>query len=237
MKKKVVSFPKTKNLSDAIQDIIGDDISFADEENDRIISLLIEKLKVADTSLQLKILFVLGSLEAAEALETLYEMIHTEEHSEAVRSMAATQIKVICAKKKILAHFRNKLIDDLRSSDAFIRASAVNALGWKRNVIAIGPLIERLRDEKWEVRRATISALCNIGDKRSLEIIGASVISRGSDSKKAFLTDLETLNSARITPLLPSIERLLYDEDPEVKEVATRLYDKFQNSSVGLVPR
>lgn len=55
-------------------------------------------------------------------------------------------------------------IEDLDSRFAFVRKSAVKALGERKEAEAIEPLIGALKDEDYDVRRAAAEALLNIGE-------------------------------------------------------------------------
>ena len=61
----------------------------------------------------------------------------------------------------------DKLLKDIASADRDLRLHATFALGWKGNVEAGIPLIERLYDSDEQVRQTAVNALCNLRDDRS----------------------------------------------------------------------
>lgn len=232
----VIPFLSGKRLLDTVQSYIDGTLAVTSQNNDHMIAMLLEGIKIADPELKLKIVLFLGGLGFIKAIQPLYEVMHAEDHSEAVRHMAAIQISVVCGAKKTPLLFRDQLIRDLRSHDAFIRTNAAFALGWERNVVAIGPLIERLRDKESDVRQAAISALCNIGDQRTLEVLGTTLLTRDCEQKKIFLFHLLTVDPKRLYPLKQHIEQLLHDPDPLVKQSAIKLYNKIQYNPPNLTP-
>lgn len=236
MKDHIIPIRSGKRLLETVHGYMNGTLAISSQNMDHIIATLFEGIKIADSDLKLKIVLFLGSLGSVKALEPLYAVMHADDQREAVRYLAAIQISVVAATRKIPLHFRNQLMGDLRSDDATIRTNAALALGWEGNVFAIGPLTERLRDKENDVRQAAISALCNIGDRRTLEVVGTTLLSSDSEQKKNFLFHLLTVDPKRLYPLEPHIQRLLNDPDPNVKQSAIKLYNKIQNNPLNLTP-
>jgi HEAT repeat protein len=109
-------------------------------------------------------------------------------------------------------------IADLASSDTEVRWSAARRLGARRE--GVSPLAAALGTEKEpRVREAIMTALMRIGDEASVTALLPCLRSQDAGMRAAAIETLQALPEA----ILPFLEPLLADEDPDVRILATEL--------------
>jgi HEAT repeat protein len=220
----VIPFLSGKRLIDTVHGYIDGTLAISSRNSDHMIEILLEGIKIADPDLKLKILLFLGTRGSKFAIDPLYDVMHADDQSEAVRHMAAIQISVVAGTHNDTPRLRARLIRDLGSDDAVIRANAAFALGWEGNTDAAEPLIECLRDEDSDVRQAAVSALCNIGDDRLFKLLVTTLMSGDREQKRTLLFHLYRY-SARKTAFENICRRLMDDADSDVRHDALLVFN------------
>jgi len=160
------------------------------DERDQAIPLLLRALKYADGELKREILFVLGTFAKEQSIGPLYEIMTDSAEDEEIRQHAATQMSVMGPLLKDPQSLIHKLLKDIASADADLRLHATFALGWKGNVEAGIPLIERLYDSDDRVRQTAVNALCNLRDDRILPLLLERLEHGTSEQKHCILLNL-----------------------------------------------
>ncbi|MCE7742778.1 MAG: HEAT repeat domain-containing protein [Candidatus Heimdallarchaeota archaeon] len=116
-------------------------------------NLLINFLKDSDSEIKSKISWMLGELQATNAVDSLYQLLLTDKYQE-VKEQAANAIGKIGGENVI------KLLQDaLKSSDWFIRKCATSALGYTRDQIAFEILKHLVNDGNRFVSESAKEAL------------------------------------------------------------------------------
>jgi len=105
----------------------------------------------------------LGFLGDARAVEPLGKAL--EDPAMPVRRRAASALILLPAKPVIPALARRVRTDE----SAAVREFAVEALGWTKDLAAVQPLIDALRDSDADVRAVAADFLGDLGDKRAAE--------------------------------------------------------------------
>jgi len=91
----------------------------------------------------------------------------------------------------------DKILKDIASVDGDLRLHATFALGWKGNVEAGIPLIERLYDSDDRVRQTAVNALCNLRDDRILPLLLERLEHGSSEQKHSILLNLWRFTAKR----------------------------------------
>jgi HEAT repeat protein len=186
---RVIGFePKERILAKAKQYV--ESVELFLDERDQAIPLLLRALKHADRELKREILFVLGTFAKEQSIGPLYEIMTDGTEDEAIRQHAAIQMSVMGPLLKDPQSLIDKLLKDIASADADLRLHATFALGWKGNVEAGIPLIERLYDSDDRVRQTAVNALCNLRDDRILPLLLERLEHGTSEQKHSILLNL-----------------------------------------------
>ncbi len=186
---RVIEFDSKQRILEKAQNYVESVDLFIDER-DQAIPLLLRALKHADGELKREILFMLGTFANEQCIGPLYEIMTDNTEDDEIRQHAAIQISVMGPLLKDAQSLIDKLLKDIASADRDLRLHATFALGWKGNVEAGIPLIERLYDSDEQVRQTAVNALCNLRDDRILPLLLERLEHGGSEQKHAILLNL-----------------------------------------------
>jgi len=208
---RVIEFDSKQRILEKAQNYVESVDLFIDER-DQAIPLLLRALKHADGELKREILFVLGTFANEQCIGPLYEIMTDSTEDEEIRQHAAIQISVMGPLLKDAQSLIDKLLKDIASADRDLRLHATFALGWKGNVEAGIPLIERLYDSDERVRQTAVNALCNLRDDRILPLLLERLEHGGSEQKHAILLNLWRFAAKRQDVINVYLKCLEHDE-------------------------
>ena len=208
---RVIEFDSKQRILEKAQNYVASVDLFIDER-DQAIPLLLRALKHADRELKREILFVLGTFANEQCIGPLYEIMTDSAEDEEIRQHAAIQISVMGPLLKDARSLIDKLLKDIASADRDLRLHATFALGWKGNVEAGIPLIERLYDSDEQVRQTAVNALCNLRDDRILPLLLERLEHGGSEQKHAILLNLWRFAAKRQDVIKVYLKCLEHDE-------------------------
>ena len=155
---------------------------------------------------------MLGTFANEQCIGPLYEIMTDSAEDEEIRQHAAIQISVMGPLLKDARSLIDKLLNDIASADRDLRLHATFALGWKGNVEAGIPLIERLYDSDEQVRQTAVNALCNLRDDRILPLLLERLEHGGSEQKHAILLNLWRFAAKRQDVIKVYLKCLEHDE-------------------------
>jgi HEAT repeat protein len=208
---RVIDFePKERVLAKARRYV--ESIDLFCEEREQAVPLLLRALKLADDELKREIILVLGSFAKEQSLGPLYEIMTDGTEDEEIRNHAAIQMSVMGPLLKAPQSLIDKLLKDIASADAELRLHATFALGWKGNVEAAIPLIERLYDSDDRVRQTAVNALCNLRDDRILPLLLERLEHGTSEQKHSILLNLWRFTTKRQDVINVYLKCLEHDE-------------------------
>jgi HEAT repeat protein len=208
---RVIEFDSKQRILEKAQNYVESVELFIDER-DQAIPLLLRALKHADGELKREILFVLGTFANEQCIGPLYEIMTDSAEDDEIRQHAAIQISVMGALLKDARWLVEKLLKDIASADRDLRLHATFALGWKGNVAAGIPLIERLFDSDEQVRQTAVNALCNLRDDRILPLLLERLEYGGSEQKHSILLNLWRFATKREDVINVYLKCLEHDE-------------------------
>ena len=126
------------------------------------------------------------------------------------------------------------LLAGLVVSGLDVRSVAVRGLGEIRDVRAVEPLVEMLKDRSWGVRSSAAEALADIGDSRAVEPLAAAVDDgdsrlmaalQGLDRERAFDVLMQSLDRTNRLGRTVTARALGKSGDPRVLPYLIRLMD------------
>jgi len=212
---RIIDFePKERILAKAKQYV--ESVELFLNERDQAIPLLLRALKHADGELKAEILFLLGTFAKEQSIGPLYEIMTDGTEVEEIRQHAAIQMSVMGPLLKDPQSLIDKLLKDIASADADLRLHATFALGWKGNVEAGIPLIERLYDSDDRVRQTAVNALCNLRDDRILPLLLERLEHGDSEQKHCILLNLWRFTAKRQEVIDVYLKCLQYD-NPDMR--------------------
>jgi HEAT repeat protein len=154
------------------------------------VTILIDALPCADTSLKLKILPLLGTAGKDRALWPLFHLVTASTGEEAVGRSAAVQLGLAASLSKDPEPINTALIDHLGHPDAPVRSACALALGWEGNHRAVPALMEHLRDPDRDVQAAVIAALSSVGDLHLFDFFTQRLETGGLEEQRSILLNL-----------------------------------------------
>jgi len=208
---RVIEFDSKQRMLEKAQNYVASVDLFIDER-DQAIPLLLRALKHADGELKREILFVLGTFANEQCIGPLYEIMTDSAEDEEIRQHAAIQISVMGPLLKDAQSLIDKLLKDIASADRDLRLHATFALGWKGNVEAGIPLIERLYDSDEGVRQTAVNALCNLRDDRILPLLLERLEHGDSEQKHAILLNLWRFTAKKDEVIKVYLKCLVHDD-------------------------
>lgn len=169
------------------------------QDGPQAVDPLVRALPLADNDLKLKIVLMLGTMADSRVIQTLYDLLRDAGQAENLCQAAAVQLSLVggllpLAERRKLA---DRLIADLASDNAALRAYAAFALGWEGNQAAVAPLVEALGDEDSEVQQAAVSALTNINDDRLFTALAGRLKRGAKEQQRAILYHLSCFTRRR----------------------------------------
>ena len=186
---RVIAFDSKQRILEKAQNYV-ESVGLFIDERDQAIPLLLSALKHADRELKREILFVLGTFANEQCIGPLYEIMTDNTEDQEIRQHAAIQISVMGPLLNDARWLIDTLLKDIASSDSDLRFHATFALGWKGNVAAGIPLIERLYDSDARIRQTAVNALCNLRDDRILPLLLERLEHGGAEEKHSILLNL-----------------------------------------------
>ncbi len=167
------------------------------EEGDQAVAVMLRALKHADPELKREIMLVLGTFAKEKFVWTLFDMMTDASENEEVRHDAAIQLSVIGPLLRDSLLLVDKLLEEIQSSDVPRRLYATFAIGWKGNVQAALPLIERLYDSDGRVQESAVNALCNLRDDKILHLLADRLEHGPMQQKRIILFNLWRFSSKK----------------------------------------
>ncbi len=160
------------------------------KEREKAVSILLRALKAGDLALRKELIMLLGSVAKEEIYWPLYEIMKDETEPEEFRDQAAIHLAVIGPFLDDPQSLNRKLISDIASEDADLKARAIMAVGWEGNLAAVLPLMECMYEPDSEIQELAVSALCNLKDSRLMGLLADRIKSCSLDQKRAILFNL-----------------------------------------------
>ena len=208
---RVIEFDSKQRILEKAQNYV-ESVGLFIDERDQAIPLLLRALKHADGELKREILFMLGTFANEQCIGPLYEIMTDSAEDEEIRQHATIQISVMGPLLKDAQWLIDKLLKDIASADSDLRFHATFALGWKGNVAAGIPLIERLYDSDERVRQAAVNALCNLRDDRILPLLLERLEHGGAEQKHSILLNLWRFTAKRQDVINVYLKTMKHDE-------------------------
>lgn len=157
-----------------------------------------------DTKLRFDAIEAIGSVGYAEGLDTLFEVLTTDENFQVPVAEALGQLKDTRATERILLLLRDGGVK---------RAPLIEALQWMGDRRAVQPLIGLLNDADEGVQKAAATALGELGDESAIEPLRATLFD-GERTRYSVLQALCKLHDREQYDLVLS---LLKDEDSDAR--------------------
>ena len=208
---RVIEFDSKQRILEKAQNYV-ESVGLFIDERDQAIPLLLRALKHADGELKREILFMLGTFANEQCIGPLYEIMTDSAEDEEIRQHATIQISVMGPLLKDAQWLIDKLLKDIASADSDLRFHATFALGWKGNVAAGIPLIERLYDSDERVRQTAVNALCNLRDDRILPLLLERLEHGGAEQKHSILLNLWRFTAKRQDVINVYLKCMEHDE-------------------------
>lgn len=169
-KNRVIEFDSKRRILERAKKYVESVELFLDE-GDQAVSLMLRALKHADGELKREVMFVLGTFAKEKVIWPLVEMMIDASENDEFRNDAAIQLSVIGPLLTDSQLLIDRLLEEIQSSDIERRLHATFAIGWRGNVRAALPLIERLYDSDSRVQETAVNALCNLRDDKILHLL------------------------------------------------------------------
>jgi len=189
MDKKVIDFESREHLFKKVESYI-ESIELFLEERDKAVPLLLKALKYADQELKHEIILLLGSWAKQEIAWPLYEILVDTKENKDIRNSASIELSVVFPFLKNPQPILDRLLEDIKSTDAELRIYAAFALGWEGNTQAAIPLIELLYDSDIRVQQTAVNALSNMRDDRIFSLMVERLEHGPFEQKRCILLNL-----------------------------------------------
>lgn len=111
----------------------------------------------------------------------------------------------------------DRLVEDLRTGNRWVRAAAVRELGQTRDVQAVTPLLHTLRAPSKEARAAAAEALGQIADPRAVPPLVEALDDRHAEVRRAAALALGQMGAIAAEAVAPLRERVSNETDAQVK--------------------
>lgn len=183
------------------------------EDDRRAVSILLKAFQAADGEMKVQVLRLLGSAPGGEVARFLYRIMADPEEAEEVRHSASIQLNVVSSVLEDPAPLVGRLLEDLASSDALLRALAAFALGWEGNERATLALVERLYDEDSQVQVAAVNALANLADERVFNLLIERLAHAPLEQKRSILYNLWRFSNRRAAVAAVYADCLIHEND------------------------
>jgi len=189
MDNKVIDFESKERLFKKVESYI-ESIELFLEERDKAVPLLLKALKYADQELKHEIILLLGSWAKQEIAWPLYEILVDTKENKDIRNSASIELSVVFPFLKNPQPILDRLLEDIKSTDAELRIYAAFALGWEGNTQAAIPLIELLYDSDIRVQQTAVNALSNMRDDRIFSLMVERLEHGPFEQKRCILLNL-----------------------------------------------
>jgi HEAT repeat protein len=174
-----------------------DSVELLLEESGKAVPLLLKALKLGDADFKHEIIFVLGSFAKEEVAWPLYGIMLDPDEADQTRREASIQLSVIASFLKDPQPLVDRLLEDLKNEDPFMRLNAAFSLGWEGNAQAAIPLIDLLYDPDTRVQQTAVNALCNLRDDRVFRLMLERLKHGSQEQQSAILFNLWRFYSKR----------------------------------------
>jgi HEAT repeat protein len=212
---RVIGFDPRERVLEKAKNYVESVETFLDER-DQAVPLLLRAFKHADSKLKQGILLLLGSFAKEQSIGPFYEIMTDGSEDDEIRNLTAIQISAMGPLLKDSQPLIDKLLKDIASPDAALRSHATFALGWRGNLEAAIPLIERLYDTDERVRETAVNALCNLRDDRILPLLRERLEHGGPEHKHGILLNLWRF-TAKEQEVIDIYLRCVDDNDASVR--------------------
>jgi len=138
------------------------------------------------------------------------------DEAEDTRNVAAAQLAAVFPRLEHCETLVDRLLNDLCSLDAELRANAAFALGWPGNTRAVVPLIDLLYDPAPEVQLSAVNALANMRDDGLFELMRDRLEHGPKEQKQAILFNLWRFGS-RTEEVMTICREYLGHEDRDLR--------------------
>jgi len=190
MKKNIlVPLDRRRRLLKKTKTYLSDMESFLDDAPGSV-TILIDALPYADSSLKLKILPLLGTAGKDRALWPLFRLVTTSTANEALCRSAAVQLGLAASLSEDPQPLNIALIEKLNHPDAPVRSACALALGWEGNHRSVSALMEHLQDPDRDVQAAVIAALSSVGDLHLFDFFTKRLEKGGMEERRSILLNL-----------------------------------------------
>jgi len=190
------------------------------------VTILIDALPHADTSLKLKILPLLGTAGKDRALWPLFHLATASTGDEAVCRSAAVQLGLAASLSEDPEPLNTALIDNLDHPDGPVRSACALALGWEGNHRAVPALMEHLQDPDRDVQAAVIAALSSIGDPHVFDFLTQRLENGSMEERRSILLNLWRFGEkkSRVEQIyLDCLDRLSPELVPDILSALTMI--------------
>jgi HEAT repeat protein len=212
---RVIAFDSKRRILERAKKYVESVELFLDGE-DQAVSLMLKALKHADGDLKREIMFVLGTFAKEKVVWPLFDMMTDSSEDEEVRNNAAIQLSVIGPFLSDPQALVDRLLEEIQSSDVERRLHATFAVGWKGNVRAALPLVERLYDSDSRVQETAVNALCNLRDDKVLQLLVDRLEHGPMQQKRIILFNLWRFSSKK-NEVKEIYRKYVEHESPELR--------------------
>ncbi len=185
-------------------------------ESDQGVELLLKAFSIADDTLKLKIVIMLGTVAHPQIAWTLLAIMRDISQSENVRQAAAIQISIIGSILEDKSDLIKQLRLDLDADTAFVRANAVFALGWEGNLQVAPDLIDCLSDQDIEVQQAAVNALSNLNEESLFTMLAQRLQTGTKEQQRSILYNLSHFPS-RYGEAAQLCRTFVHHNDPDLR--------------------
>jgi HEAT repeat protein len=162
------------------------------------LDILLDALPHADTTLQLKMLTLLGYVGEDRVLWPLYNLVMDPSANDQIRRSAAIQLGLAASLSDDPEALKTELIEQLnRHPEASVRSNCALALGWRGNRSAVTELLHHLQDPDRDVQTAVVTALSSMGDARIFDRLVALLDDSDLEGQRCILLNLWRFNEQR----------------------------------------
>lgn len=193
---RVVAFDSKHRILERAKKYVQSVESFLDE-GEQAVLLMLKALKHADGNLKREIMFILGTFAKEKVVWPLFDMMTDSSEDEKFRHEAAIQLSVIGSLLRDPQPLVDRLLEEIQSPDAESRLHATFAIGWRDNIQAALPLVERLYDSDSRVQETAVNALCNLRDDKILQLLVDRLEHGPMQQKRVILFNLWRFSSKK----------------------------------------
>ena len=170
------------------------------------ITILLDALALAEPSVKIKILPLLGAAGRDRVLGPLFDLMMDFSSDEEIRRSASVHLGLAASLSDDPSLLNTRLIDNLDHPDPLVRAGCALALGWEGNDGVVAALMGHLQDPDRDVQAAVVAALSSVNDAHVFDRLIQRLESGKLEEQRSIL-----LNLWRFAERFPGAARVYRD--------------------------